>query len=64
MDDELQAYELGRADGIAAKRDPERARHPEFGNDYRMGFLDGRLEVYRMLAGFRKIVEEGEQPEQ
>ena len=60
MDDELHAYEIGRADGIAARRDAERAGDPAFGHDYRIGFLDGRLEVFRMLASVRKIVEDGE----
>ncbi|MEU4236949.1 hypothetical protein [Actinoplanes sp. NPDC026619] len=58
MDQEFEAYAAGRADGLAARRDVERAGDPAFGRDYRIGFLDGRLEVFRMLAGVRKIVED------
>jgi hypothetical protein len=58
MDQELRAYEAGRTDGLAARRDEERAGDPAFGRDYRIGFLDGRLEMFRMHAGVRKIVEE------
>lgn len=60
MDDEFRAYELGRTDGIAARRDAGRAEDPAFGRDYRIGFLDGRLEVFRMHAAARKIAEERE----
>jgi hypothetical protein len=60
MDDCLEAYDTGRADGMAARRDQARAQHPETGPDYRMGFLDGRLEVFRLLATVRKIVEDGD----
>ena len=58
MDQEFEAYAAGRADGLAAQRDDGRATDPAFGHDYRIGFLDGRLEVFRMLAGVRKIVED------
>ena len=57
MFDELEAYSAGRTDGLAARRDAERASDPAFGRDYRIGFLDGRLEVFRMLADFRRIAE-------
>jgi len=60
MDDELRAYEAGRADGLAARRDAEQAGHPTLGRDYRIGFIDGRMEIYRMQASARKIVEDGE----
>ncbi|MEU8819528.1 hypothetical protein [Actinoplanes sp. NPDC048796] len=60
MDDAFLAYEAGRADGMAARRDPVRAQHPETGPDYRMGFLDGRIEVFKLLATARKIVEEAD----
>jgi hypothetical protein len=60
MDREFEAYAAGRADGLAADRDASRATHPEFGRDYRIGFLDGRLEIFRMLASVRKIVEDGD----
>ena len=58
MDDSLQAYDRGRADGIAGRRDHTRAAHEHTGADYRMGFLDGRIEVFRLLAAVRKIVDE------
>jgi hypothetical protein len=57
MDREFEAYAAGRSDGLAANRDTGRAADPEFGRDYRIGFLDGRLEVFRMHAGVRKIME-------
>jgi hypothetical protein len=60
MDEELRAYEAGRADGAAARRDEERATDRVFGKDYRIGFLDGRLEVFRLNAGLRRIAEETE----
>jgi hypothetical protein len=58
VDQEFQAYEAGRADGLSAQRDPGRADDPAFGRDYRVGFLDGRLEMFRMHADVRKIVED------
>jgi hypothetical protein len=58
MDDEFRAYEAGRADGLAGRRDPGAADDPTFGRDYRIGFLDGRLEVYRLHAGVRRLVED------
>jgi hypothetical protein len=60
MDDAFRAYRTGRADGMAALRDRERAAHPETGADYRIGFLDGRLEVFRMHTQVRRIVEESD----
>ena len=58
MDDSLQAYDAGRADGIAGRRDHARAQHHGTGADYRMGFLDGRIEVFHLLAAARRIVED------
>ena len=60
MDDEFRAYQAGRADGLAGRRDTERAADPELGRDYRIGFIDGRMEIYRMHADVRKFVEDGE----
>jgi ABC-type amino acid transport substrate-binding protein len=57
MDDALLAYDAGRADALAGERDAARAKHPATGADYRMGFLDGRLEIFRMLAGLRGILD-------
>jgi len=58
MDDALLAYDAGRADAIAGCRDSSQARHPGTGTDYRRGFLDGRLEVFRMFAQVRRLLEE------
>jgi hypothetical protein len=60
MDDELLAYDMGRSDGIAGRRDVERARHPAIGPDYRMGFLDGRIEVFHLLRAVRRIQDESD----
>lgn len=57
-DERLGAYSVGRADGMAGRRDAARAEDSGLGRDYRIGFLDGRLEVFRMHAAIRKIVEE------
>ena len=60
MDDALHAYAMGRSDGLAARRDQERAADPKSGADYRIGFLDGRLEVFHMHTRVRRIVEESD----
>ncbi len=60
MDDTLHAYETGRADGIAGRRDVAKAADPATGADYRIGFLDGRIEVFRLLAHVRQIVEDAD----
>jgi len=57
MDDALRAYGAGRADALAGARDADRARHPVTGADYRMGFLDGRIEIFRMYASVREILD-------
>jgi len=58
MEDALEAYEAGRADGLDGRRDRIRATDHRTGADYRTGFLDGRLELFRMHAQLRKILEE------
>jgi hypothetical protein len=60
VDDEFRAYLAGRADGIAGRRDDKRTGDDETGRDYRTGFLDGRLEVFRLLTHVRRIVEESD----
>ena len=60
MDDTLHAYATGRTDGIAGCRDTEKAADPVTGRDYRIGFLDGRIEVFRLHAHVRKIVEDAD----
>jgi hypothetical protein len=57
MDEALLAYYAGRADALAGHRDVTRARHPETGADYRMGFVDGRIEIFRMYACVREILD-------
>jgi hypothetical protein len=58
MDEALVAYSAGRADALAGHRDAQRVAHPRTAADYRMGFLDGRIEVFRMFAGVRRILEQ------
>ncbi|MGW4948220.1 hypothetical protein ACWEOZ_42285 [Actinoplanes sp. NPDC004185] len=58
MDDALLAYDAGRVDALAGHRDAARAKDPETGPDYRRGFLDGRIEIFRMFAGVREILDE------
>ena len=58
MDDQLIAYDAGRSDGMAGVRDPSHAAHPHTGADYRIGFLDGRIEMFHLLAAFRRIQDE------
>ena len=59
MDEALEAYGTGRADALAGHRDAERVAHPRTGADYRRGFLDGRIDVFRMFAGVRRLLEQG-----
>ena len=61
MDETLKAYGNGRADALAGHRDEARVADPETGADYRIGFLDGRIEVFRMFASLREILD-GEGP--
>lgn len=58
MDALFRAYDSGRADGVRGVRDSAAAEHPETGPDYRMGFLDARVEIFRMLAEARKFLDE------
>jgi hypothetical protein len=53
----LWAYDTGRQDALAGRRDAAQAGHPVTGADYRIGFLDGRTEMFRMFAAVRKILE-------
>jgi hypothetical protein len=56
MEDALVAYGAGRLDALAGRRDAARVAHPKTGADYRIGFLDGRIEVFRMFACVREIL--------
>lgn len=60
MEEALAAYGAGRADALAGRRDEARVAHPETGADYRIGFLDGRIEVFRMMARVREILDGGD----
>lgn len=57
MEDALLAYSAGRSDALAGHRDTAQAKDPATGADYRMGFLDGRIEIFRMFAGVRQILD-------
>jgi hypothetical protein len=57
MDDALLAYDTGRADALAGRRDAAKAKDPATGPDYRMGFIDGRIEIFRLFAGVRQILD-------
>jgi hypothetical protein len=57
MDDALLAYDTGRADALAGRRDAAKAADPVTGADYRTGFIDGRIEIFRMFAGVRQILD-------
>jgi hypothetical protein len=59
VDEALLAYDAGRADALAGTRDAARAKDDSTGVDYRMGFLDGRIEIFRMLASVREILDGG-----
>ena len=58
MEEALEAYGTGRADALAGHRDAGRVAHPRTGADYRRGFLDGRIDVFRMFAGVRRLLEQ------
>jgi hypothetical protein len=57
MDEAFEAYGRGRADGSAGRRDGPRAADARTGPDYRIGFLDARLEIFRMLAEARRLLD-------
>ncbi|MEU4688135.1 hypothetical protein [Actinoplanes sp. NPDC023714] len=58
IDDSLQAYTAGHADGALRHCDPARADHPETGPDYRMGVTDGEIAAFQaeLLAAVRRII--------
>jgi hypothetical protein len=59
MEAALLAYNAGRADALDGVRDADQAAHPETGADYRRGFLDGRVEIAKLFAGVRDLLERG-----
>jgi hypothetical protein len=60
MEDILLAYFTGWLDGMNGLRNADLAADNRTGADYRIGFLDARIEVFRLLAAVRKIVEESD----
>ena len=60
MDDSLQAYNDGHADGAARRCDPVRADHPDTGPDYRIGVTDGGMAAFQteLLAEVRRLLGE------
>ena len=58
MDEHFAAYNSGRVDGGAGCRDAERAADPRTGADYRIGFLDGRIEAFHLLAQIRRLLDD------
>ncbi|MBL7259349.1 hypothetical protein JKJ07_34045 [Actinoplanes sp. LDG1-01] len=51
----LQAYDEGRADGVAGRKDHGRGDDP----DYRVGLADGQLAVFEaeLIAAIRKAMD-------
>ncbi|MEU4688842.1 hypothetical protein [Actinoplanes sp. NPDC023714] len=58
IDEALVAYNAGRVDGAAGLRDPQVAEDPEFGADYRIGMLDGRIAAFHLRAEIRRVLGE------
>jgi hypothetical protein len=59
MDKAIEAYARGRADGSAGRRDPLLAADGRTGADYRIGFLDARIEIFRVHAEIRRLLDDG-----
>ena len=57
IDEALRAYGAGRADAGAGCRDVARAADARTGADYRIGFLDGRIELFHLFAEVRRILD-------
>ncbi|HEY0000021.1 MAG TPA: hypothetical protein VGB74_06180 [Actinoplanes sp.] len=59
MDDALQAYDAGRADGSGGRHDTERAAEPGTGADYLVGIVDGQMEAFEvdLIAAVRKALD-------
>jgi hypothetical protein len=60
VNDSLQAYTAGHADGAAGRRDLEQAADPETGPDYRVGVVDGSVAAFQeeLLAEVRRLLGE------
>ncbi|GAA4972567.1 hypothetical protein [Actinoplanes utahensis] len=60
MEEAFLAYTAGRADGEAGHRDLTRADHPETGQDYRVGVVDGSVVAFQaeLVAEVRRLLGE------
>ncbi|MEV0897606.1 hypothetical protein [Actinoplanes sp. NPDC049802] len=60
MEEAIEAYAAGHTDGSAGYRDKERAHHPETGEDYRIGVVDGSVAAFQteLLAEVRRLLGE------
>jgi hypothetical protein len=58
MDDALQAYGAGHADGVAGRHDGGLAADPATGPDYLVGIVDGQLAAFEeaLTAAVRKAL--------
>ena len=58
MDDALQAYDAGRADGSAGRHDTARAGEPGTGADYLVGIVDGQMSSFEenLLTAVREAL--------
>jgi hypothetical protein len=61
VDDALQAYDAGRADGCAGRHDTGRAGEPSTGADYLVGIVDGQMNAFEenLLTAVRAALEGG-----
>ncbi|MBO3735924.1 hypothetical protein [Actinoplanes flavus] len=60
MEEAFEAYAAGHADGSAGLRDRQRAHHPETGDDYRIGVVDGSVAAFQaeLVAEVRRLLGE------
>ncbi|GIF10148.1 hypothetical protein [Actinoplanes teichomyceticus] len=58
MEEAIQAYAAGHADGSAGRRDAALADHPETGPDYRIGVVDGSVAAFQaeLIAEVRRLL--------
>jgi hypothetical protein len=62
VDDALQAYDAGRADGSAGRHDSGRAGEPGTGADYLVGVVDGQMAAFEqsLIAAVREALDGGD----
>ncbi|WP_306207986.1 hypothetical protein [Actinoplanes sp. RD1] len=58
MDDAIEAYTTGHADGAARQPDAARATDPATGADYRTGVVDGSVAAFEteLLDKIRRLM--------